>query len=636
MGNSQSSSSHGGSRHSAGSGSSSGGGAVSGLRSRASTLTGVGSSSRSSTAAAAAAHAAASASADEPKVIDGGWTDPQTLLYARLEYHRPTVHKLIADRKLAPFYLGLQDFEDDWAADRIVAALDEAEEQATQNLREAHTAAVGAASEAEAAQLSAPPGTRKHKDSVTAHNAAVLHRERIAETLRTREKRGGGGLQLTSKTDTATLYQGKALECPICFLYYPPNMVHTRCCDQPICTECFVQIKRAEPTPTHLESEPAACPFCMETNFGSVYDKPVRPPYAPTPSGGSGESGSSVTSPGTTAAPKPRRKSFAHTEKEVVTTDMIHPDWEAKLEAMKAAVARRANRRIVFRQVGDRLIPVGISSGRGGGADGANPTMATTTLPPNFLSQIAAALDASNEGGASSSGRRRGSRSARRSRGGSGGNDEIAQLLESLGLGGGPDIEEMMVQEAMRLSQLEEEERQKKTQEEEAAKAAKAAAAAGSGGAPTTSQAAPDTERLLSEAMGGRVDDAGAASSSAAAPALTTRAAAPPVATAPPAPLLDVDIPSTPIELDTPTPRAATGPSFANTALGAPLGAASTRASTTSSLIPPPSPSPSQGYQPLGEESDDQDDERHSSPTTAKHGAGRHVENGGVGRLVDL
>jgi len=54
-------------------------------------------------------------------------------------------------------------------------------------------------------------------------------------------------------------------------------MVHTRCCDQPICTECFVQIKRAEPTPTHLESEPAACPFCMETNFGSVYDK-VRVP----------------------------------------------------------------------------------------------------------------------------------------------------------------------------------------------------------------------------------------------------------------------------------------------------------------------------------------------------------------------
>ena len=45
-------------------------------------------------------------------------------------------------------------------------------------------------------------------------------------------------------------------------------------------------------------------------------------------------------------------------------TDQIRPDWEAKLAAVRAAVARRANRRIIMRQVGDRLIPVGISSGR--------------------------------------------------------------------------------------------------------------------------------------------------------------------------------------------------------------------------------------------------------------------------------
>lgn len=44
--------------------------------------------------------------------------------------------------------------------------------------------------------------------------------------------------------------------------------------------------------------------------------------------------------------------------------DQIRPDWEAKLAAVRAAVARRANRRIIMRQVGDRLIPVGISSGR--------------------------------------------------------------------------------------------------------------------------------------------------------------------------------------------------------------------------------------------------------------------------------
>jgi hypothetical protein len=34
------------------------------------------------------------------------------------------------------------------------------------------------------------------------------------------------------------------------------------------------------------------------------------------------------------------------------------------LAAVQAAVTRRANRRIIMRQVGDRLIPVGITSGR--------------------------------------------------------------------------------------------------------------------------------------------------------------------------------------------------------------------------------------------------------------------------------
>ncbi|GAA5944865.1 hypothetical protein JCM1841_002069 [Sporobolomyces salmonicolor] len=432
-------------------------------------------------------------------IVDGGFLEPQSLLYAHVEYHRPTVHRLILERKLSPFFLGLNDFEDDWDTDRIVVALGEAEQQATQNLKDAHTAASEAADEAEAAQLNCPPGTRKHKEAVQTVNAAVMHRERLAEVIKMREKRGGGGLQWSSKTDQAKLYQGRAVECPICFLYYPPSMVHTRCCDQPICTECFVQIKRADATPTHLESEPAACPFCMEPNFGCVYPKPTRPTVQASASGGSGSS----TDGGPAAQPKLRRKSFAHTEKEVVTTDMIHPDWEAKLEAMKATVARRANRRIVFRQVGDRLIPVGITSGRTG--DGANATMSTTTLPPNFLSQIAAAIDSTNENGAGRSSRR-GSRGRRR-----GGNDEVAHLLESLGLGGGPDLEEMMIQEAMRLSQLDEEERQKKSKAEEEAKA-KQQNGQGMAGeslrAETSAQGAarpsPETtERLLTEAMGG-------------------------------------------------------------------------------------------------------------------------------------
>lgn len=58
------------------------------------------------------------------------------------------------------------------------------------------------------------------------------------------------------------------------FQYYPPNINQTRCCDQAICTECFVHIKRADPTTTHLVSEPACCPYCMQPNFGITYVPP--------------------------------------------------------------------------------------------------------------------------------------------------------------------------------------------------------------------------------------------------------------------------------------------------------------------------------------------------------------------------
>lgn len=56
--------------------------------------------------------------------------------------------------------------------------------------------------------------------------------------------------------------------------YYPTNINYSRCCDQAICTECFVQIKRSEPTTTHLVSEPAACPYCVQEHFGVVYTPP--------------------------------------------------------------------------------------------------------------------------------------------------------------------------------------------------------------------------------------------------------------------------------------------------------------------------------------------------------------------------
>lgn len=146
-------------------------------------------------------------------------------------------------------------------------------------------------------------------------------------------------------------------------------------------------------------------------------------------------SGSSTDSDGR------RRKSFSADAPEVVTIDHIRPDWEAKLAAVRAAVARRANRRIIMRQVGDRLIPIGITSGR--------------VVQEN--------AEGSGEGEQHPGGG--GSRRRRRHQQG----PDINQLLGSVGLGplAGQDLEELMVMEAMRLSLLEHEEQQRRQQTEQ-------------------------------------------------------------------------------------------------------------------------------------------------------------------------
>lgn len=170
-----------------------------------------------------------------------------------------------------------------------------------------------------------------------------------------------------------------AVDCPICFLSYPPYLNQTRCCDQPICTECFVQIKRADPhlpehhpdgqardpneglsaedPPEMLISEPSACPYCQQPEFGVTYVSPSFRrglSYANASSAHLGSntpmsSQSSLHSPSASApqAPPPqtgrrRGHSLSATAPNVITTDRIRPDWSTKLAAARAHQARRA------------------------------------------------------------------------------------------------------------------------------------------------------------------------------------------------------------------------------------------------------------------------------------------------------
>ncbi|GAA97865.1 uncharacterized protein L969DRAFT_52583 [Mixia osmundae IAM 14324] len=315
---------------------------------------------------------------------DLGFLEPVSNVYANAPatWDHPVVHRLIESRKLAPFYRGLDGWEEGMSKDDIDSLLD-----------------------------------------AVVQGDGTSHRHEESEARQQKE---------------ITLYFRTA-ECPICFLNYPPNINFSRCCDQALCTECFVYLKRNDPTPQHAESEAVACPFCVEPNFGVIYTPPQLPITLASPELDSAIDGEANASDFSILAPDkpsgPRRKSISHTAPEVVLTDTIYPDWEDKLAIAKATAARRANRRIIFRQVGDRMVPLGVTSSR--------------SAPGGLFA---------DDGADGSSSRR-----SRRQR------SEHGPMT-------GADLEELMIMEAMRISLLEQEERERKERAERDKAAAQQAA----------------------------------------------------------------------------------------------------------------------------------------------------------------
>jgi len=97
------------------------------------------------------------------------------------------------------------------------------------------------------------------------------------------------------------------VECPICFLYYPSNINYSRCCNQPICTECFLQIQQPK------TGGPACCPFCVQPDYGVYYNLPKS------------------ESPSTPPDKKEKKKETKFVplpphSNQVVTIDMIRPN----------------------------------------------------------------------------------------------------------------------------------------------------------------------------------------------------------------------------------------------------------------------------------------------------------------------
>lgn len=238
----------------------------------------------------------------------------------------------------------------------------------------------------------------------------------IAEALSLRSSRNNSSTDLTQREialPNDPLVGGQPLEvvlyrsaddCPICFATYPPHLNYTRCCGNAICTECFVQIKRPDPhvpeshgeqgseggspapgapappapaaapttaaapaapasadaaareTHNMLVSEPAACPYCTQPEFGVTYEPPpfrrglVYAPPAVNFGSSAMSSQTSLHSNTTPASPtsppasggRRRGQSLSASAPGVVTTDRIRPDWALKLASQRTTQARRA------------------------------------------------------------------------------------------------------------------------------------------------------------------------------------------------------------------------------------------------------------------------------------------------------
>ena len=238
-------------------------------------------------------------------------------------------------------------------------------------------------------QSSFPPGPGTFPEASSSGSALFRGRAKTLASLTTSSRNPQGDITpremqlpkdpfVNGQQIEAYLYKD-ASECPICFLFYPPYLNKTRCCDQVICSECFVQIKRpdphppehADPTaqppppteevvdPEELVSEPAACPFCVQPEFGITYDPPPfrrgltyvnhssTHPFANTSSAMSSESSlaSAMSNGGRmspTNVPRRRTTSISATSPSVITTDKVRPDWHQKLAAARAHTARRS------------------------------------------------------------------------------------------------------------------------------------------------------------------------------------------------------------------------------------------------------------------------------------------------------
>lgn len=474
--------------------------------------------------------------------VDGGYLVTQGVYTGTEDFNKAVVRQLMIERRLAPFWRGLNDFSDSWTEHQLMAAArglpipppDEIPPEleyknppkATEGAKEPTdskgiqhlTVPITSRSQSygsDASQSSTPahslPSPTSPLTSGTSSSPLFRTRAKTLASLTTSKHGTQADLApreiqlprdpfVNGQPIEAYLYKDAA-ECPICFLYYPPYLNRTRCCDQPICSECFVQIKRPDPHPPEhgdadqnapaaategdttdnqecqLVSEPAACPFCVQPEFGVTYAPPPfrrgltyasdpssRPNFAsPVSSTSSLSSGNATNVTG-----RRRATSLSASDPTVITTDKVRPDWAQKLANARAHAARRSAAATALHTAAYLMNSNGTGSdsrtfnlGRRGvmrRAGGSEPHSSSSRTGSPALQALAFLTD-----------RREPRNDMDSTEEGSG---NLAPPRNSSRRNRIDDLEDMMMMEAIRLSLASEEERRKK-EEKEAKKEAK-------------------------------------------------------------------------------------------------------------------------------------------------------------------
>lgn len=385
--------------------------------------------------------------------VDGGFMAPfGSYSYDKLDYDTTVVKSLIIQRRLAPFYTPLQDFDPTWSREELLKIVDGLPLHASfdENPEEFEDIPVGDLNKSNFDYLIDKSSSKKeYRNMHSKIFRARLYQKRInwqerenESFLETKLEVREGKVQnnyLPSNDLKYDLYSNGS-ECPICFLYFPEPMNYSKCCQQPICTECFVQIKRADPhfpheevdptkpiqndnekDPNLLTTEPSNCPYCATANFAIVYtppnDRKIGIQGIPPATYRSVIRTIEINDKDDINGEDTKAKALNN----VISSDAIRPDWETKLNKERIRLARRSANATAI-HVSNQLI---------------DPDYASTSNDTTISSSRKTTITSSRHGSNAAS---RGSR--QRSR----------QSMH--------DLENEMIQEAIRLS-LEDEQQKK-------------------------------------------------------------------------------------------------------------------------------------------------------------------------------